>query len=849
MAWWVTALWWVGSLILGELLRPKPKFDKPQASSLGDFDLPTASEERKIPVVFGTCEVQGPNVFWYGDLSTTAIKRKVKTGWFSSEDQTIAWKYYLGIQYGLCWGPVDKIRTVHWDKRQHNPMGVFPVDGPDPVTVTFDAEGMFGGVEKEGGIWGHMRFYFGTDDQPADTYLEGVIGESLPAYRGLCYAVAQHMYLGTSPYLKPVSFMVVRCPNGLNLPDGKHNIDGDANPACILYDALTNADWGLGISSGMIDLDVFRAVGDVLHGEGLHLSLMMDGGQNARDFVEDVCRHIDGIVFTDTATGLITIKLARFDYDPETLPVLDESSIENFEIDRPNWDQTRNVVRVKYLERGANTSQGPFIEERVAQAQDLANIQARGGILATEEIQFLGAAKPALAQRLAARSLKTLSFPFPSVRFDADRSAWALRPGAVVKINYAPLGISGLVVRVTRIGSGTITDGKIRIEGVEDVFAVSWTAYTAPPASGWEDPMQLPGPPLDSALHACPYEAVRPIYEPARLPRGMTFLARMPGELLTGYTIYRYRTEELSWTPTSCLYLTPLGYLESILAETGTTFVVTNGVDVETVPSVSYEEMLGGVSLLVLASEEVGDHGHWSEIVAFQIITALGSDRFRVSAGVRGCIDTVPRSFPAGTKVWFMSAGHGLRAAERPQDTSGPGSGLTIIEVKLAPFNDLGEYEDWMTEPTHQLLVRSKGGNRYTQREDVPFCPTHFKLNAVAYPASISGELTVSWKHRNRNGTWNYGDSGVSDVPEPDTFYVVQVYGELGTLVHEEFPLTDESWTYLQADEIAESGLGRLNNQLRVVLFTWRGTEANYANPGKFGEWSWQEHDWTVARV
>jgi hypothetical protein len=153
-----------------------------------------------------------------------------------------------------------------------------------------------------------------------------------------------------------------------------------------------------------------------------------------------------------------------------------------------------------------------------------------------------------------------------------------------------------------------------------------------------------------------------------------------------------------------------------------------------------------------------------------------------------------------------------------------------------------------MTSPTHQLIFRDKGGNRYTIREEVPYCPTLMKLNGVAYPSAISGELTVSWKHRNRNGVWNYGDSGVTTSPEDGTFCVVQAYGELGTLVHEEFPITGESWTYPETVEIVESGLGRLNNLLRVVLFTWRGEPSEYPTPG-FGEWSWQEHDWTVGRM
>jgi hypothetical protein len=99
--------------------------------------------------------------------------------------------------------------------------------------------------------------------------------------------------------------------------------------------------------------------------------------------------------------------------------------------------------------------------------------------------------------------------------------------------------------------------------------------------------------------------------------------------------------------------------------------------------------------------------------------------------------------------------------------------------------------------------------------------PTPRKLfqpfHALSEEASITGELTVSWSHRNRPGTWSYADSGKTTTAEPGIEYDILVYGELGTLARTETGLTGTSWTYLEADEIAESGLGRLNNHLRVA--------------------------------
>lgn len=69
---WVQLALLVISAIVSSMLAPKP--EEPKKATLGDLDVPTAEQDRVIPVVFGKVRVTGPNVVWYGDLSTVAIK-------------------------------------------------------------------------------------------------------------------------------------------------------------------------------------------------------------------------------------------------------------------------------------------------------------------------------------------------------------------------------------------------------------------------------------------------------------------------------------------------------------------------------------------------------------------------------------------------------------------------------------------------------------------------------------------------------------------------------------------------------------------------------------------------------
>lgn len=64
----------VGLMVLGYMLMPKPKQPKPP--SLDDFEAPTAEAGRPIPAVFGSIEVTGVNLLWWGDKSMDTRTKK-----------------------------------------------------------------------------------------------------------------------------------------------------------------------------------------------------------------------------------------------------------------------------------------------------------------------------------------------------------------------------------------------------------------------------------------------------------------------------------------------------------------------------------------------------------------------------------------------------------------------------------------------------------------------------------------------------------------------------------------------------------------------------------------------------
>lgn len=73
---WIQVVIAVVMLIVSYLMQPKAKKSQGAApAALDDFDVPTATEDRVIPQVFGRRLCESPNVVWYGNLRTKPIKK------------------------------------------------------------------------------------------------------------------------------------------------------------------------------------------------------------------------------------------------------------------------------------------------------------------------------------------------------------------------------------------------------------------------------------------------------------------------------------------------------------------------------------------------------------------------------------------------------------------------------------------------------------------------------------------------------------------------------------------------------------------------------------------------------
>lgn len=784
---WIGIIVSVAIAVVGELLRPKQSVPNANASALDDLDLPTADAGRVISVICGKVRIDGSNVTWYGALDVVPLTRKVKTGWFSSAKQTYAYKYMMGLQHVIGFGRPDmKLTGIYFDEQKPKYTEALQSDGSYIFTVN-DNE-LFGGNESEGGVAGIIRFYPGNETQLPNAYLAAKIGEPVPAYKGVGYVVMEDFYLGTSKFIKPVAFEVATYPNQLGLTGNKHIIGEDGNPICFIYEVLTEKVWGVGKPASTIDVSAFRAKAEILFNEGMGMSMVYNGSSSAEDLIGEVLRHIDGVLFSDPQTGLITIELARNDYVIDTLQKFDEDDfVEAPKFSRPNWSETRNTLTVTFTDRSNSYEPTPLT------FQDQANIMQRGDEIASESVDFGGFTTRAAATNAGMRAMKAYAFPLAKVSGRLRRNAWKLRPGQVIVVSWASLGLTSLVLRVTNVGYGDVKQNSISFDAVEDIFSVGMNSYDPPPETEWENPAKPPAPLTRQAMIEAPFILT------GTDDSFLTGFASPSGALDMGVDIYTGPSAGFQERTGQSDDFTASGVLAATLARwasSATLAALANTGEIN--PSPTAGDVAVGETLVLLKGSNTEEWISYTDInLATGAITGLQ----------RGLFDTVPQQHAATAQAWFLPTGF-VQVNELPYGTF-----PTTVFAKFVPFSALGALD-----PNLATVVSAT----VNQRAKRPYPPGRIRVNSTR-PDLLSGPVTspfsFSWAHRSRQAQGAVSQDASSVTPEAGLTYTIRVLSGSTLLVEK---------TGIALTAIAASIGAAVDGDLTVEIWAVRDGLASY---------------------
>lgn len=431
----------------------------------------------------------------------------------------------------------------------------------------------------------------------------------------------------------------------------------DANPAHMIYEALTDKDWGMGTPATLIDMSSFLYAAELFYNERFGLSIAWMKKAEINVYISEILDHVQANLFMDPRTGLWTLVPLRGDYDPDTLPILDPSNCTAINRQRKAFGETVNEIVVTW------TNPNNEKEETVS-LQDLANIAMQDGEVVSADRNYYGVRNAALAMKLCARDLRAAAYPIWGCDIVANRKMSFLRPGSVAKLNWPEDGIEGMIVRVGKVDYGRPGDSAIKFPVTEDVFALDVATFTGTQGSQWQTPEVTPSP--------MPY--VQPLTAP------------LPLLLRSGVALADLADEDYPEVVTAVLadHDIPVEFIElngPLVRPNGDTYVGALG-NVLATPSGSIQsrwpaEVSTLVSMDVVAAiaapavPQPGDFMYLSldgsdalsEIVMLDAV--VGSDW----VVARGMFDTVPREWPYYSRAWFL--GDDLDARDPTAQTVG----------------------------------------------------------------------------------------------------------------------------------------------------------------------------------
>ena len=641
--------------------------EKARAASLNDFTFPRAEEGDAIALVYGTVRIDSPQVIYFRLDTAEELPGGGGLGLAG-----YAYPFHMRLLLGRTNAQVTMadppqaqlVGMFIGDKRVTlegpNQTGIEGGEADSPGNATYRLDEPSGSV-TEGRIHGYLAFYDGRWDlvrrgDDGDVGHIGLDDINVP-YRGFITLWLSPMRVEAAqiPTIAPIVFNPCLIP-GHEAVSGALGM-GDVNPAAILRDLLSNPWGGVGNDTAIIDDDSFAEVAATLADEEFGMSLYVAKPNAARDVIEEILRTIDGFLIQNMNTGKYELRLVREDYNPATLPEFTvDNVLEAPEMPSMLWAETYNEVRVMFTEPG--TGHRPS----TATAQDDANINANGGRIRPLTVTYSGVRNPNLANRLANRDLAFVSRPIASLRMVVNRDGWNLRPGDPFRFTWSRwAGGVSIVFRVMQVDVGTLTDGRITVDAVQDRFAGVGNIWDPPIIDEVDTPPATPTPITDRVITEAPRWIQQQAYDEGLInnpaaQRGY-YLAAPAG------SDSRYRVDtainaaaEVADLPAKAFPVTFT--LAASYARSTAPYDVTTGILVENVTGGS----LGSATATQIREEGRNLFQVGGEIMAYEAAADLGGGTYQLQNVWRGLLDTVPADHAGGAAGYVLPGAAGVSA-------------------------------------------------------------------------------------------------------------------------------------------------------------------------------------------
>lgn len=290
--------------------------------------------------------------------------------------------------------------------------------------------------------YGVVRLYWGTETQTPDEYLQ-TSGVAHPAYRGLCYAVFNRLFLGfNQTNVQNVEVILARYPTTAWLE--ARIINDDANLVSIVADLLQHPRAGMGLPDARIDTTLMLATADALDDEAIGFSPLITRDQELRQALNLALEYVDAFPVFDE-DGALGLELVR----PPAggLPeIVDADLAAKPTFDLEDWSVTKNETRISFTNRLLD-----YKEDALGRPDTGARIIT--GEASSQTVDRMWVTDEVLAGRLQKAAQRSAALPNLSGRMrlrKTDTLFAALAPGNQFTIAYSGRDLSNLVFRVDK---------------------------------------------------------------------------------------------------------------------------------------------------------------------------------------------------------------------------------------------------------------------------------------------------------------------------------------------------------------------------------------------------------------
>jgi hypothetical protein len=419
---------------------PTPFSNAFKPATIASLRYNTSQAGSPVPICYGTQRVSVNLIEYWGQQGFGSASKGGKGLGSSGGKKGSGANYSVDVAFGVCQGPVNYTGA---------PLGFL---SGSTLENRVWADGSVAGIDDT-----PVNVYDGNDGQAADpVFASSDTNIPVLGYSGTSYVTGTPLQLGSTPALPNVSFEIT----GFETQTVGPNFLGDANPASIVTDLLTNSRYGAGFPSANLDTAGSIAdFGNYCQAFEIAMSLLLDRQQPCARWVEEVAQlAVAAVVWSgsllkiipygDTAT---TANSATWTPNLTWQYSLADSDFLDFGggsdpvmLTRSDPAAATNWLSIEYMD--SSNSYNPQILPVWDQSLiDQYGLRSEASVQAHE---FTNATSATISAQL---QLQRKAYIRNTYKWKLGWRYSLLEPMDIVLLTDATLGLSGAAVRITQI--------------------------------------------------------------------------------------------------------------------------------------------------------------------------------------------------------------------------------------------------------------------------------------------------------------------------------------------------------------------------------------------------------------